>query len=87
MKLNYHPDPEINASLHAEAMENERIDLEAGLPPRRWRCDCGAEHGRGHFLYIGQHRCLNCGYVGEGGYLVPPPGEADMHPDSLDAVQ
>ncbi len=62
-----HPDTVIAAELAAEARESERADIAAGYPPRRWRCDCGAEHGRGHFLTIGQHRCLSCGYVGSGG--------------------
>lgn len=68
--LRYHPDPEIDAEVHAEAMESERLDLAAGYPPRRWRCDCGAEHGRGHFQTIDVHRCLNCGYIGTEGRLI-----------------
>jgi rubredoxin len=67
---NYHPDPEINAEIIAESLESERIDLAAGYLPRFWRCpDCGAGHGRGHFQVIGVHRCLGCGYVGEGGTM------------------
>lgn len=42
--LDYHPDPEINAGVAAEAREAEIADVLAGYPPRRWRCDeCGAE--------------------------------------------
>jgi rubredoxin len=70
----YHPDPEINAGVAADALDAERADLAAGYPPRRWVCPkCAAEHGRGHFLNIGQHRCLRCGYVGTGGVMVGPP--------------
>jgi hypothetical protein len=65
----YHPDPEINADVIADAIEAERADLAAGYPPRRWRCPCGAEHSRGHFGAIGAHRCLSCGYTGTGGIM------------------
>ena len=65
----YHPDPEINAEIIADALEGERADLAAGYPPRRWRCVCGAEHARGHFGSIGVHRCLACGYTGAGGVM------------------
>lgn len=68
----YHPDPEIAAEIAAETLDSEIADLEAGYEPRRWRCDCGAEHGRGHFMVIGQHRCMACGYVGTGGMMLPP---------------
>ena len=68
----YHPDADIDEELHKEAAEAEAADLTAGYPPRRWRCDCGSEHGRGHFLSIGQHRCLRCGYVGQGGTYIGP---------------
>ena len=75
----YHPDPEINAGIAADALDAERADLAAGFPPRRWQCpDCGASHGRGHFGVIGNHRCLGCGYAGPGGVMfgtsnpVPP---------------
>lgn len=70
--LRYHPDPDIDAGIHEEAQESERRDLDAGYPPRRWRCGCGAEHGRGHYLTIDTHRCLACGYVGTGGALIGP---------------
>jgi hypothetical protein len=69
-RVNYHPDPEINAQVRADANAGERIDLAAGLPPSRWRCPCGAEHSRGHFGAIGVHRCLACGYVGTGGVMI-----------------
>ena len=37
------------------------------------RCpECGASHGRGHFQVIGVHRCLGCGYVGDGGVMATP---------------
>jgi rubredoxin len=75
----YHPDPEINAEVAEAALEAERIDLAAGYPPRRWYCpDCGANHQRGHFMTIGIHRCLGCGYVGEGGTMHTEPGEGDV---------
>jgi hypothetical protein len=65
----YHPDPSINAGVLADVNAAERADLAAGLPPRRWTCPCGASHARGHFQAIGQHRCLQCGYVGAGGVM------------------
>lgn len=72
----YHPDPEIDAQIRAEVVESEKLDLAAGYPPRKWFCDCGASHSRGHFmLNIGVHRCLRCGYVGEGGRMSLEPGE------------
>jgi len=70
--LCYHPDPAINREVAEEALTAEKIDLSVGYPPRRWRCDCGAEHGRGHFQVIGVHRCLRCGYVGPGGLMWAP---------------
>jgi hypothetical protein len=66
----YHPDPEINKDIIADALDAERADLKAGYPPRSWRCICGAEHSRGHFGAIGVHRCLACGYVGAGGVML-----------------
>jgi rubredoxin len=67
----YHPDPEINAEVAADVLEAERADLAAGAMPRRWQCpDCGAEHSRGHFGNIGNHRCLGCGYAGPGGVML-----------------
>jgi hypothetical protein len=72
----YHPDPEINALVIAEAAESERLDLAAGYPPRRWRCpDCTAEHTRGHVGAIGVHRCLACEYTGTGGIMFDENGE------------
>jgi len=65
----YHPNPTINAEVAAEAAEAERVNLAAGLPPAPWQCVCGAVHRRGHFMSIGVHRCLKCGYVGAGGVL------------------
>jgi hypothetical protein len=65
----YHPHPGINAEISADALEAERADLAAGYPPRRWQCGCGASHGRGHFMTVGVHRCLRCGYVGTGGVM------------------
>lgn len=73
----YHPDPEINAGVAADALDAERADLAAGYPPRRWQCSCGASHGRGHFMTIGIHRCLGCGYVGPGGVMF---GTSNMQP-------
>ena len=74
----YHPDPEINAEIAQEALEAELVDLRAGYPPRHWTCpQCERSHGRGHFLTIGVHRCLNCGYVGDGGVMFDP-----QHPES-----
>lgn len=66
----YHPDPEINAEVIADAIAGEIADLAAGYPPKRWVCPCGASHSRGHFMTIGVHRCLKCGYVGEGGVML-----------------
>ena len=68
--MSYHPDPEINAGVAALALEAERADLAAGYPPRHWQCDCGAGHDRGHFMAVGVHRCLACGYVGDGGVMI-----------------
>lgn len=73
----YHPDPEINATVAQEALEAEKADLKIGYPPRRWHCPtpgCGASHGRGHFMSIGVHRCLRCGYVGPDGVMVLEDG-------------
>ncbi len=75
MAATYHPDPAINAEVAAAALAAERADLAAGYMPRRWLCDCGAEHRRGHFLTIGVHRCLGCGYVGTGGVMRLQDGE------------
>jgi len=66
----YHPDPTINAQVALDVLIAEEADLAAGYPPRRWQCTCGAEHGRGHFMGIGVHRCLACGYVGTEGVML-----------------
>lgn len=71
----YHPDPEVNAEVIADALDAELADLAAGYPPRRWRCICGAEHSRGHFGAVGIHRCLTCGYTGPAGVMLDD-GEA-----------
>jgi len=74
----YHPDPEINAAVAADVLDAEVLDLAAGYPPRRWTCsECGHWHSRGHFVAIGQHRCLHCGYVGTGGVLWDQQSESD----------
>ncbi len=65
----YNPDPIINAEVAADALEAERFDLSVGYAPRRWTCECGASHDRGHFQTIGVHRCLVCGYVGPDGVM------------------
>ena len=65
----YHPDPEINDGIAADTLEAEAADLGAGMDPRRWECECGAQHSRGHFMSVGVHRCLGCGYVGSGGRM------------------
>jgi rubredoxin len=67
----YHPDPDVDASVRADALEAELFDLAAGYPARWWVCPtCGRSHNRGHFQgTIGVHRCLNCGYVGDGGTM------------------
>jgi hypothetical protein len=66
----YHPDPEINAVIALDAINAEVLDLRAGLPPRAWRCpSCESEHSRGPLTNGRQHRCLRCGYIGEGGRL------------------
>jgi hypothetical protein len=72
----YHPDPDINAGVAADVLAAELVDLRTGYPPRRWACPCGASHSRGHFQAIGQHRCLHCGYVGEGGVMWDSESEA-----------
>jgi hypothetical protein len=69
-KSEYHPDPEINAEVAQQALDAEKLDLAVGYPPRRWICECGASHSRGHFGFIGNHRCLRCGYAGDGGVMV-----------------
>jgi len=62
--LHTQPTGTVDSEVRAEEQESEAADLAAGYPPRRWRCDCGREHGRGHFQSVGVHRCLGCGYVG-----------------------
>jgi hypothetical protein len=69
-KVEYHPDPAINAEIAAQTLEAEILDLKAGFPSRRWFCPCGKSHQRGHFQTFGVHRCLGCGYVGEGGVML-----------------
>jgi rubredoxin len=76
----YHPDPEINAEVAAEAVRVEMLDVSLGYSPRWWRCpNCGATHRRGWFLAFGQHRCLGCGYVGAEGTMHTnrPPTRSD----------
>lgn len=77
MPVAYHPDPEINAAFAAEAAENERLNVGIGYPPSRWMCpDCGRSHARGFFpLGSVSHRCLGCGYLGDGGVLWDPATE------------
>lgn len=71
----YHPDPDIAAEVAAEALAAERADLAAGYSPRRWSCpECSTSHSRGHFMSIGVHRCLRCGYYGDGGVMELPDG-------------
>jgi rubredoxin len=67
----YHADPAIDAEVRADALDVERFDLAAGYPARWWVCpDCGDAHRRGHYNgAIGAHRCLRCGYVGDGGTM------------------
>jgi hypothetical protein len=38
----------------------------------RWECPCGASHDRGCVDGVSAHRCLKCGYVGEGGKIWDP---------------
>lgn len=77
----YHPDPEINAGVILDAIAAEVADLRAGYLPRRWKCpDCGRSHSRGHFMSIGVHRCLWCGYVGIGGVMWDPENESEPEP-------
>jgi hypothetical protein len=76
----YHPEPEINDEIAAETLAIEKADLAAGYMPRRWICDCGASHSRGHFGIIGNHRCMNCGYSGDGGIMVDRHGEEGEFP-------
>lgn len=64
----YHPDATIDAEVRADALDADLADLAAGYAARWWVCpDCGASHQRGYFGSFGVHRCLGCGYVGEGG--------------------
>jgi len=72
MSTPHHGDPAISVEVAADAATAEAFDLAAGYPPRRWTCDCGASHSRGHFGAVGVHRCLACGYVGSGGTLEEP---------------
>ena len=65
----YHPDEEINRGVAADTLAAEMADLKAAYPPRWWMCECGASHQRGFFQTFGVHRCLRCGYVGEGGVM------------------
>ena len=67
--MTYHPDPAIAAEVRRDALAAELADLVAGYPPRWWLCPCGASHRRGHFMSVGTHRCLRCGYVGERGTI------------------
>lgn len=77
--LTYHPDPVIAAELAADTLDAERADLAAGYLPRSWSCPgCGASHSRGHFMVIGTHRCLGCGYAGSGGVMTLGPSESDQ---------
>jgi hypothetical protein len=62
----------IEQEIEEDVREAEIADVLAGYAPRPWTCDCGTTHSRGHFLTIGQHRCLRCGYVGTGGILGDP---------------
>ena len=78
--ITYHPDPEINAEVAEQTLEAERLDLAAGYLPRRWVCNCGASHERGHFGNIGIHRCMNCGYVGPDGIMTDRKGEEGEFP-------
>lgn len=86
MNIAYHPDSEINKGVAAEVLASEVIDLKVGYPPRRWTCpQCALSHSRGHFLSIGSHRCLGCGYVGGGGVMWDPKSE--LAPVDLDAAR
>jgi rubredoxin len=69
-EIGYHPDPEINEEIVADALAGEIADVAAGYPPKFWRCpDCGRGHKRGHFLTVGIHRCMGCGYMWTGGTI------------------
>lgn len=46
----YHPDPEINEGVAADAREGEQANLAVGFAPSQWECECGSAHDRGHFL-------------------------------------
>jgi hypothetical protein len=75
----YHPDPAINAEVEADALIAERFDLAHGYPPRWWVCpECGASHKRGHFMSIGVHRCLLCGYSGPRGRMHTNPPKKEL---------
>jgi hypothetical protein len=73
--FDYHPDPEVDADVRADALAAEIFDLSIGYPPRWWTCRCGASHARGHFGAVGVHRCLRCGYVGNLGRMSTEDGQ------------
>ena len=56
----YHPDPEIDAEVRADAAAGARADLAAGLP---CHCcpQCGRTHDRGYVDGHSVYRCLHCG--------------------------
>lgn len=84
--LTYHPDPEINQEVSAEVLAAEVLDLASGMAPRRWTCpQCGNSHSRGHFMTIGQHRCLRCGYVGCDGVMWDPQSEQEPSTNASNA--
>lgn len=72
----YHPEPEINEGIQADAHAAEKANLAAGYEPTPWECTCGAAHDRGFFGSPGVHRCLRCGSVGAHGRYMEP-GEFD----------
>ena len=67
----YHPDPEIDAGVRADALEAEMFDLSVGYPARWWVCPTCEKAHRNGFTNgaFGVHRCLWCGYVGDGGTM------------------
>lgn len=68
--MSYHPVADIDHEIRQDAEAAEAFDLAAGYPARWWVCpNCGATHNRGWFMVQGVHRCLRCGYSGDGGTM------------------
>lgn len=81
----YHPDPEIDREVVAEALEGEAYDMSVGDAPWWWQCPaCKRSHNRGHHGAIGIHRCLGCGYTGPCGMMSERREDFDNAPPTPD---